>query len=59
MLTQAVNDYLAGRRAAGFKLKSTEQYLRYFVRFADAQGDTYVRAKSAIDWAAQAKTQCH
>ena len=32
MLTQAVDDYLAVRRAAGFKLKTTEQYLRYFVR---------------------------
>ena len=48
MLTQAVDDYLAVRRAAGFKLKTTEQYLRYFVRFADAHGDTHVRAKSAI-----------
>ena len=57
MLTQAMDDYLAVRRAAGFKLKTTEQYLRYFVRFADTRGDTYVRAKSAIDWAAQAKTE--
>jgi hypothetical protein len=30
MLTQAVDDYLAVRRAAGFKLQSTERYLRYF-----------------------------
>jgi integrase len=57
MLTQAVDDYLAVRRAAGFKLKTTARYLRYFGRFADARGDTYVRAKSAIDWAAQAKTE--
>jgi integrase/recombinase XerD len=57
MLTQAVDDYLAVRRAACFKLKTTERYLRYFVRFADARGDTHVRAKSAIDWAAQAKTE--
>ena len=53
MLTEAVNNYLAVRRAAGFRLKSTEQYLHYFVRFADARGDTYVKAKSAIDWAAE------
>jgi integrase/recombinase XerD len=52
MLNQAVDDYLAVRRAAGFKLKTTEQYLRYFVRFADARGETYLRASSAIDWAA-------
>jgi integrase len=57
MLTQAVDNYLAVRRAAGFKLKTPERYLRYFVRFANACGDTHVRATSAIDWAAQAKTE--
>jgi integrase len=57
MLTQAVDHYLAVRRAAGFKLKSTERYLRYFVRFANARGDTHVRARSAIDWAAGAKSE--
>ncbi len=57
MLTQAVNDYLAVRRAAGFTLKTTELYLRYFVRFAEARGDTYVLANSAIAWAAEAKTE--
>jgi integrase/recombinase XerD len=57
MLAQAVDDYLAVRRAAGFKLKTAELYLRYFVRFADARGETHVRAKSAIDWAAEAKTE--
>jgi len=57
MLTQAVDDYLAVRRAAGFKLKTTERYLRYFVHFAHARGDTHVRATSAIEWAAQAGTE--
>lgn len=54
MLAQAVERYLSVRRAVGFKLKSTELYLRYFVRFAQARGDTYVRGATAIDWAAQA-----
>ena len=57
MLTQAVDDYLAVRRAADFKLKTTEQCLRYFVRFARARGDTHVRGTSAIDWAAEAGTE--
>lgn len=57
MLVQAVDDYLAVRRAAGFKLKTAERYLRYFTHFADARGETHVRAKSAIDWAAEAKTE--
>ncbi len=57
MLAQALDDYLAVRRAVGFKLKTAELYLRYFVRFADTRGDIYVRADSAIDWAAQARTE--
>ncbi len=57
MLTQAVDDYLAVRRAAGFKLNTTERYLRYLVHFAHTRGDTHVRATSAIDWAAQAGTE--
>jgi integrase len=54
---QAVDKYLAVRRAAGFKLKTTERYLRYFVGFACTRGDTHVRGTSAIDWAAQADTE--
>ncbi len=57
MLIQAVDTYLAVRRAAGFKLRSPEQYLRYFVRFASTHGDTHVRVKTAIDWAALARTE--
>tara|TARA_R110001583_G_scaffold156125_1_gene307798 strand:- start:1031 stop:1906 length:876 start_codon:yes stop_codon:yes gene_type:complete len=46
------------RRAAGFKLKTTERYLRYFVYFASsARGETHVQARTAIDWAAQAGTE--
>lgn len=57
MLIQAVDTYLAVRRAAGFKLRSPEQYLRYFVRFASTHGDTHVRVKTAIDLAALARTE--
>ncbi len=34
MLMQAVDTYLAVRRAAGFALEPIEYYLRHFVRFA-------------------------
>lgn len=57
MLRQAVNDYLRVRRAAGFKLKSAERYLRYFTRFAETRDERYVSAATAIDWAAQASTE--
>lgn len=57
MLTQAVDAYLVMRRAAGFKLKTTERYLRYFADFAHARGDTHVQTTSAIEWATQAGTE--
>ncbi len=57
MLTQAVDDYLAVRRAAGFRLQTPELYLRYFVRFAHASGDTYLQATTAINWASKASTE--
>lgn len=54
MLIPAVDRYLAVRRAVGFKLQSTEYYLRDFARFASTRGEGYVVAKTAIDWAATA-----
>src|SRR6266516_2013947 len=33
MLMHAIDTYLALRRAAGFRLRATEHYLRYFARF--------------------------
>ena len=52
MLMTAVDTYLAVRRAAGFKLRAMEVYLRSFARFATERGDTYVVAQTVIDWAA-------
>jgi integrase len=53
MLIQAVDTYLAVRRAADFKLDDVEGYLRSFAQFATAQGDTHVVTPTAITWAAQ------
>ncbi len=52
MLMQAVEIYLAVRRAAEFKLEAAERYLRDFARFASTQGDHYVVGSTAIAWAA-------
>ncbi len=52
MLMQAVDTYLAMRRAVGFELVPIERYLRHFAEFADARGNRYVLAQTAIDWAA-------
>ena len=57
MLMQAVNTYLAIRRAADFKLDAVERYLRDFAQFAPAQGDTHVVTQTAIAWAAQATSE--
>jgi integrase/recombinase XerD len=46
-----LDDYLALRRAAGFKLKGAECRLRRFVRFAEERGDTHVRVDTAVAWA--------
>ena len=51
MLTDAVETYLAIRRAGGFKLRDDELYLNSFARFATARGDTHVVTQTAIAWA--------
>ncbi len=51
MLMQAVETYLAVRRAADFELEAAERYLRDFARFAGVHGDRHVSAKTAIAWA--------
>lgn len=57
MLMQAVDTYLAIRRAADFKLDAVEKYLRDFAQFATAQGETHVVTCTAIAWAAQATSE--
>jgi integrase len=57
MLTDAVETYLAIRRAGGFKLHDDALYLASFARFATAQGDTHVVVHTAIAWAGQARSE--
>jgi integrase len=57
MLRQAVETYLAVRRAADFKLDAVERYLRNFAQFATAQGDTHVVTQTAIAWAEQGASE--
>jgi integrase/recombinase XerD len=51
---QAVESYLAVRRAAGFDLTMVAYILRSFARFAEERGETHIRTATAIDWASQA-----
>lgn len=56
MLTTDIERYLALRRALGFKLEKTAEYLESFARFAEARGERHIRAQSAIEWAQMAPT---
>ena len=57
MLIQAVETYLAIRRAADFKLHAVERYLRGFAEFAAAKGDTHVVTQTAIAWAEKGRSE--
>ena len=54
MLTQAIDDYLAIRRAAGFRLAVTEALLRNYARFAAVRSETLIRSETVLAWAARA-----
>lgn len=58
MLSLAIDNYLAIRRAAGFQLKVQESLLRHFARYAADHAQTHVCRQTAIDWAAQAPSPC-
>jgi integrase len=49
-----VDDYLAVRRAVGFKLRHVESQLRSFSRYALECGVTSIRAETAVAWAGAA-----
>lgn len=51
VLDQAVTDYLATRRALGFKLHDTERFLRQFVGHLDQTGIEAVTVDAAVTWA--------
>jgi integrase/recombinase XerD len=44
-------EYLAVRRALGFKLERAEPYLRDFVRYLDQHGGQQITVKNAVAWA--------
>lgn len=54
MLVQAVESYVAVRRAAGFAFRSSGHLLKSFAAFSMARGEFGVRAPIAIEWAGMA-----
>ena len=59
MLIDQVKSYLAIRRATGFELKNPERWLLSYARFAGDRGESYVRAKTAFQWAQQPASSDH
>jgi integrase len=57
MLAEAVDRYLAVRRAAGFVLKEAGRHLGSFAELASARGDVKVVSQTAIEWASQGSSQ--
>lgn len=56
-LRKALDEYLALRRALGFKLTTQGQLLENFVDFAAKEGASFITRKLALRWATQ-PTQC-
>jgi len=52
-LRRAVDDYLALRRALGFKLADTARMLGRFVEYAEAAGATTLTTELAVAWATE------
>jgi integrase len=50
-LAQALNDYIAMRRALGFELREVAGCLRNFVAFAEAEGAGHITTALALRWA--------
>jgi integrase/recombinase XerD len=56
MLASAVRSYLAVRRSAGFRLKDVGLHLQGFAAYAEAHGQRYIDARTAIEWARRASS---
>src|SRR5207249_9962085 len=50
-LRPALNDYLAMRRALGYKLERAEKLLAQFIRFVEVSGSERITIDLALAWA--------
>ena len=53
-MTDHAKNYVVARKALGMSFKGQERTLMRYAEFADARGDTFVRAGSVLDWAGMA-----
>jgi integrase/recombinase XerD len=54
-LQEALDEYLAVRRALGFKLSDTGRLLPRFVRFIEREGASFITTQLALRWATEPK----
>jgi len=52
-LQTVLDEYLAVRRALGYKLRDTRLLLHQFVKFAEQSGTAYIRTDLALKWATE------
>ena len=52
-LREALSDYIALRRALGFKLKEAAKTLFNFILFLEEQGASFITTQLALEWALQ------
>jgi integrase/recombinase XerD len=57
MLSQLVDSYLELRRSTGFRMKVHQYLLHSFASFAEHRGETHIRTRTAVEWAAQAPSE--
>jgi integrase len=56
MLTDHLERYVRLRQTLGFQFHDAAKQLRAFAAFATANGDTHVRASTAVEWASRASS---
>ncbi len=56
MLVDAVNSYIAVRRSSGYQVNALEGYLLNYAHFATEQGNDFIVARTAINWAGQVES---
>jgi hypothetical protein len=51
MLRETIDNYVAMKRAMGFKYRVQNSLLQLFATFAEAKGDTVIHSHTVLDWA--------
>ena len=59
-MTSGISDHVARfvgmKQALGYRFTQNERILKGFARFAEARGETFIRAATAVEWASASQT---